>query len=211
LVWFGETRPVSKKKTRLAKEADPVQRANFQKKQKQFDIQKLVFLDEFSVHTGMNRSYARSRVGERAAMTEAFEIDTKWSVISALSLTGVDATLTIEGAIDGEVFQQYVQHFLCQHLRPGNIVVMDNVKFHHNRETIRMIESTGARVVHLPPYSPDFNPIEECISKIKAVLKKERPATQRKLGNSLRRAINRVSPTDILGWFEHCGYSYSRN
>jgi transposase len=209
LVWFRETRPVIKKKTRLAKEADPVQRAKFQRKQKHFDIQKLVFLDEFSVHTGMNRSYARSRVGERAAMTEAFEIDTRWSVISALSLTGVGATLTIEGAIDGEVFQQYVQHFLCQHLRPGNIVVMDNVKFHHNRETIRMIESTGARVVHLPPYSPDFNPIEECLSKIKAVLKKERPATQRKLGNSLRRAINKVSPTDILGWFEHCGYSYS--
>ena len=157
----------------------------------------------------MNRSYARSRVGERAAMTEVFEIDSKWSVISTLSLTGVRATFTIEGAVDGGVFQQYVQHFLCQHLRPDNIVLMDNVKFHHNRETIGMIESTGARVVYLPPYSPDFNPIEECISKIKAVLKKERPDTQRKLGNSLRQAINKVSPTDILGWFEHCGYSYS--
>ena len=211
MVWFGETRPVGKKKTRLAKEADPVQRANFQKKQKHFDIQKLVFLDEFSIHTGMNRSHARSRVGERAVMTEAFEIDTKWSVISALSLTGVGATLTIEGSINGEVFQQYVQHFLHQHLWPGHIVVMDNVKFHHNRETIRVIESTGARVVHLPPYSPDFNPIEECISKIKAIMKKERPVTQRKLGNSLRRAINKVSPIDILGWFEHCCYSYSLN
>jgi transposase len=68
-----------------------------------------------------------------------------------------------------------------------------------------MIENTGARVVYLPPYSPDFNPIEECISKIKAVLKKERPDTQRKLGNSLRRAINKVSPTDILGWSESNG------
>lgn len=142
-------------------------------------------------------------------MTEAFNIDTKLSVIGALSLTGVGATLAIEGAVNGEIFQQYVQHFLCPTLRRGNIVVMDNVKFHHNRETIRMIESTGARVVHLPPYSPDFNPIEECISKIKAILRKERPATKRKLGNSLRRAINNVTKTDILGWFEHCGYSYS--
>ena len=211
MVWFGKTQHFVKKKTRLAKEADPVQRANFQKKQKKFDIQKLVFIDEFGVHTGMNRSYARSRVGERATMTESFDIDTKWSVISALSLTGVGATLTIEGAVDGEVFQLYVQRFLCPNLRPGNIVVMDNVKFHHNRETIRMIENTGARVVHLPPYSPDFNPIEECISKIKAILRKERPDTKRKLSTSLRRAINNVTKADILGWFAHCGYSYSLN
>jgi transposase len=142
-------------------------------------------------------------------MTEAFDIDTKLSVIGALSVKGIGATLAIEGAVNGEVFQQYVQRFLCPTLRRGNIVVMDNVKFHHNRETIRMIEKTGARVVYLPPYSPDFNPIEECISKIKALLRKERPATKRKLGNSLRRAISNVTKTDILGWFEHCGYSYS--
>lgn len=144
-------------------------------------------------------------------MTEAFEPDVKLSVISALSLAGVGATLTIEGAIDGQVFEQYVEHFLCRELKPGDVVLMDNVKFHHNQKILSMIKSTGTHVEHLPAYSPDFNPLEECISKIKAVLRKKRPPTKRRLENSLVQAMNNVAKSDIIGWFKHCGYSYSLN
>lgn len=144
-------------------------------------------------------------------MIETFHPDVKLSVISALSLTGVGATLTIEGAVDGQVFEQYVKHLLCRELKPGNIVIMDNIKFHHNQKILAMLKSTGACVEHLPSYSPDFNPIEECISKIKAVLRKKRPPTKRRLENALAQTMNEVTTSDIIGWFRHCGYSSSLN
>ena len=155
----------------------------------------------------MNRSHARAAKGKRAKMKEVFDPKVRLSVISALSLTGVGATLTTEGAIDGQIFGQYVEHFLCRELKPNDIVLMDNVKFHHNQKILDMIRSTGAEVEHLPAYSPDFNPLEECISKIKAVLRKKRSPTKRKLENALAKAMNDVTKSDISGWFRHSGFS----
>lgn len=144
-------------------------------------------------------------------MKEVFNPKVKLSVVSALSLAGVGATLTIEGAIGGQVFEQYVEHFLCRELNPNDIVIMDNVKFHHNEKILAIINSTGARVEHLPAYSPDLNPLEECISKIKALLRRKRPPTKRRLENALAKAMNEVTKSDIIGWFRHCGFSYSLN
>ena len=144
-------------------------------------------------------------------MSEAFNPVVKLSVISALSLAGVGATLTIEGSVDGQVFAQYIEHFLCRELKTGDIVIMDNVKFHHNQKILARLRNLGIHVEHLPAYSPDFNPLEECISKIKAALRKKRPPTKRKLENALKQAINEVTTSDILGWFRHCGYSSSLN
>lgn len=119
--------------------------------------------------------------------------------------------MTIEGAVNGEVFDLYVEHFLAPALRAGDIVLLDNVKFHYSAGAVSLIEAAGARVEYLPAYSPDFDPIEECISKIKAILRKLKARTQRKLGNALRYAIAQVTPDDIRGWFRHCGYTYSLN
>lgn len=154
----------------------------------------------------MTRSHARAPMGARARVIEVFNRGTNISVISALGLHGVLAPMTIEGTFNSEVFDMYVAQMLVPCLRPGNIVVLDNVKFHYSPGAIELIEAAGASVLHIPAYSPDFNPIEECISKIKEVLRSVKARTQRKLSNALAKAMTLVSIDDIRGWFEHCGY-----
>jgi transposase len=171
--------------------------------------ERLVFIDEFAVNTAMTRTHARAPRGERAEVSEPRHHGPNTSVLSALSLCGVSAMMTIEGAVDTQVFDLYVEHFLVPELIEGDIVVLDNVKFHHSQRAISLIEAAGARVEHLPAYSPDFNPIEECISKIKAILRSLKARTKRKLNNALAKAIKMVSIEDICGWFAHCGYVFS--
>ncbi len=143
----------------------------------------------------------------RAEAVETFNTGSNFSVISAMGLNGVYESLMIEGAIDGEVFQQYVAQSLVQELRPGDIVIMDNVPFHYNSKAIRLIEATGARVMYLPAYSPDFNPIENCISKLKTFLRGAKACTERKLQKALAKALELITIKDIYGWFNHCGYT----
>lgn len=172
-------------------------------------VERLVFIDEFAIHPAMTRTHARAPRGERAVVSEPGHHGPNTSVISALSLTGVSAMMTIEGAVDGQVFDLYVEHILVPELLAGDIVLLDNVKFHYSPRAISLIEAAGARVEHLPAYSPDFNPIEECISKIKAILRSLKARTKRKLGNALAKAAQMVSLDDICGWFAHCGYVFS--
>lgn len=200
----------SKKKTSFAEEARSKERETFQKEQLTFDAEILICLDEFAVHTGMRRRNARAPQGERAKVTEPFRQEVKLSVISALSLKGVGATMTIEGSVNGEVVHQYVQHFLLPELKPGNIVLLDNVRFHHKAETIQLLQAAGVKVKHLPAYSPDFNPEENCISKIKTDMRAQKPDTKRKLDNALARSINKVTAKDIHGWYRHCSYTCPR-
>ena len=170
-------------------------------------VRRLWFVDKFGVHLAMSRANARAPRGERAVVVEPFETGGNISVIGALTLDGVRATMMIEGAIDGEVLELYVRHFLAPQLRPGDIVIWDNVPTHKSAGFLALIEATGARVEPLPPYSPDFNPKEECIYKVKAELKRVKANTKRKLKNTLRRAYAKVTLMDIRGWFRHCGYS----
>lgn len=155
----------------------------------------------------MSRASARAPRGERAVVVEPFETGGNISVIGALTLDGVRAPMMIDGPIDGQVLELYVRHFLAPQLEPGDIVIWDNVPTHKCRNVLALIEATGARVEPLPAYSPDFNPKEECISKLKAELKRVKANTKRKLLNALKRAYAKVTLTDIRGWFQHCGYS----
>lgn len=172
-------------------------------------VEDLIFLDEFGINLAMTRTHARAPVGERVNVTEPFHHGSNISVISAIGVHGVCAPLTIEGAVNSEVFGLYVEHLLVPCLRPGNLVLLDNVKFHYSPRAIELIEAAGARVLHLPAYSPDFNPIEECISKIKETLRSFKARTKRKLSNALAKALALVTQSDIRGWFEHCGYLFS--
>ena len=172
-------------------------------------VERLVFIDEFAINLAMSRTHARAPRGERAEVSEPGHHGPNTSVISALSLSGVGATMTIEGAVDTQVFDLYVEHFLIPDLIEGDIVLLDNVKFHHSQRAIELIKAAGAKVMHLPAYSPDFNPIEECISKIKSILRSLKARTKRKLHNALAKAMKMVSIDDICGWFAHCGYTYS--
>lgn len=170
-------------------------------------VARLWFLDEFGVHLAMSRAQARAPRGERAVVVERFQTGGNISVIGALTLDGVRAPMMIAGAIDGEVLELYVRHFLAPQLRAGDIVIWDNVPTHKSAHVLALIKATGASVEPLPAYSPDFNPKEECISKVKAELKRVKADTKRKLKNALRRAYAKVTLTDIRGWFQHCGYS----
>ncbi len=157
----------------------------------------------------MTRSHARAPIGQRAVVREVFNPGPKLSVISALSLAGIEAPLMIEGAFDSETFAVYVEQLLLPCLRKGAILVLDNIKFHYSPKALALIGAAGVEVLYLPAYSPDFNPIEECIAKIKAALRRGKARTQRKLYNALAKAIALVTENDILGWFKHCGYVFS--
>ncbi len=128
-------------------------------------------------------------------------------MISALTLEGVRAPLMIEGAMDGEALELYVRQFLVPQLRAGDMVIWDNVPTHKNARVLNLIAATGARVEPWPAYSPDLNPKEECISKLKAELRRVKAETKRKLRNALQRAYAKVTLQDIRGWFRHCGYA----
>jgi transposase len=172
-------------------------------------MEDLIFLDEFGINLAMTRTHARAPLGERVYVTEPFHHGSNISVISALGLHGVCAPMTIEGAVNSEVFELYVKHLLVPCLRPGHLVLLDNVKFHYAPKAIELLEAAGASVLHIPAYSPDFNPIEGCISKLKTALRSFKARTKRKLTNALAKALALITQDDIRGWFEHSGYVFS--
>lgn len=154
----------------------------------------------------MTRDYARAPCGQRARGYVPRNRGTVTTMIGALGLEGVRAMMTVEGATDGEVFEAFVHHLLVPKLKPGDVVVLDNVGAHKPESALERIRATGARVMFLPPYSPDLNPIEHCWSKIKALLKKFEALTLATLDAAIARAVELVTPQDALGWFTHCGY-----
>jgi transposase len=116
--------------------------------------------------------------------------------------------MTIEGATDTEVFRTYVAKVLVPTLRPGDVVVMDNLAPHKSEPTLELITRAGAKVLFLPAYSPDLNPIEKMWSKIKALLRTAEARTTDELNTAIGAALAQVTPQDALGWFASCGYSF---
>ena len=129
-------------------------------------------------------------------------------MIGSLRLNGSVECMSIEGATDTEVFRAYVCQVLCPTLRPGDVVVMDNLSPHKSDPTLALIAQTGARVLFLPAYSPDLNPIEKMWSKIKAILRALEARTQEALDQAIAAALEAVTPQDAMNWFTACGYSF---
>jgi transposase len=155
----------------------------------------------------MTREYARGLVGERVPGYVPRNRGTVTTMLGAMGIDGVIAMMTVEGATDAEVFEAFVTHLLVPKLKPGNIVVLDNVGAHKPEGALARIRAAGARVIFLPPYSPDLNPIELCWSKMKAFLRKFEALTVAALDAAIARAAELVTPSDARGWFTHCGYS----
>lgn len=128
-------------------------------------------------------------------------------MLSSVRLDGTTACMTIEGATDTAVFQAYVRAILVPTLRPGDLVVMDNLGPHKNAQTIELIEQAGASVRFLPAYSPDLNPIEMMWSKVKTLLRSAEARTADQLQAAIAYALSCVTPTDVAHWFAACGYS----
>jgi transposase len=155
----------------------------------------------------MTREHAWAPVGERVSGHVPRNRGTVLTVIGALTLNGVAALMTHVGGTSGEVFMHFVQEHLLPVLRPGDLVVMDNLGAHHCTGVRAAIQAAGADVLYLPPYSPDLNPIELCWSKVKAQLKRASARTIATLKEAIQAAAEAVTPRDAEGWFLYCGYS----
>ena len=128
-------------------------------------------------------------------------------MIASVRLDGSSACMTIAGATDTLVFREYVRHVLCPSLRPGDVVVMDNLRPHKSAETLALIEAAGASVRFLPAYSPDLNPIEKMWSKVKASLRSAEARSLPALEAAITAALQSVTSQDAEGWFHSCGYT----
>lgn len=167
----------------------------------------LVFLDESGANLGMTSDYARVEGGERAKMPKPFDTGEPFSIIGAVSLTGIVAMMYVASAVNGNIFKAYIEQLLIPKLRRGQFLILDNVSFHKSKELIELIERTGAKVVFLPPYSPDLSPIEKMWSKIKEILKRKKARSKAEFHNALLEAITSVNDEDFEEWYESCGYS----
>jgi transposase len=183
-----------------------LKRCLWRKAQPIMNLEKLVFIDESGAKTNMTRLYGRAKAGQRVVDNVPAGHWCTTTMISSVRLDGSTACMVVDGATNKEVFQSYVQHILLPTLKTGNIVVMDNLPAHKNKKIKDLIESVGADVWFLPPYSPDLNPIEKMWSKIKAILRVLKARTEKALINAIAKALEAVTAGDAKGWFESCGY-----
>lgn len=163
------------------------------------------FVDECGVNLAMTRLYGRAPRGDRAVGSAPVNYGSNITMLGALGISGLDALMTIDGATDGEVFRVYVERILCPTLRVGDIVVMDNLGAHKVAGICEAIEACGARLIYLPPYSPDLNPIEKCWSKIETALRAVGART-RWLERAINQVLSTITESDALAWVAHCGY-----
>ncbi len=154
----------------------------------------------------MTRRYGRAPRGKRLVASVPHGHWKTSTFVAALRCTGLTAPCVLDGAINGETFLAYVDQFLCPTLSPGDVVIMDNLSSHKIAGVEAAIAACGARIVYLPPYSPDFNPIEQVFAKLKAFLRKAAERTVETLWNRIGVAINTVTPSECRNFFQHAGY-----
>lgn len=155
----------------------------------------------------MTRTHGRAAKGRRLVAAVPHGHWKTTTFVAALRSTGMTAPMAIDGAMNGDLFCAYVHQVLAPELRPNEIVVMDNLSSHKRVEVREAIEAVGARLVYLPPYSPDFNPIENAFAKLKSMLRSAAKRTIDELWSFFGHALDAFSPGECLNYFRHCGYS----
>ena len=170
--------------------------------------EKLIFLDESGVTTQMTRGYARASGGRRGHEATPGGHWKILTILSALSLGGLLATMTIEEATDGDIFLAYVEQVLGPKLQPGDVVVMDNLSAHKVAGVEELIQAAGAELLYLPPYSPDLNPIEKAWAKLKQLLRSAKARTAEALDQAIAELLPQITPQNAQAWFRHSGINY---
>jgi transposase len=168
---------------------------------------RLVFLDESGASTQMTRRHGRSPVGQRLVCPVPQGHYQTTTMIAAMRLTGPQAPWLFEGPMDGELFLAWVNQGLVPVLQSGDVVILDNLSTHKVAGVQAAIETAGARLEYLPPYSPDFNPIENLWSKVKQGMKSRNPRTARQMRKAAGAAFETITPADCHGFFLHAGYA----
>jgi transposase len=201
------------KKTLIAEEQDrpdvAEKREQWQFTQQEIDPDRLIFIDETWAKTNMTRTYGRSKVGERVSQKGP---NGRWQTttfVGAMRAAGFIAPLTIDGPVNGELFLAWVEQHLVPQLKPGDIVVMDNLSSHKVRGVREAIEQAGAELRYLPPYSPDFNLIELAFSKLKKLLRDGAKRTADQLWKLCGTILDEFTKVECRNYFKHCGYRYT--
>jgi transposase len=208
-----ETRLAAQKKTLRASQgtSERVQllRAEYWAQVTGIDLNDLVFLDEMGVLLGLMRTHARAAPGERAYDFKPFYRGSKVSVVGAISVSKVLAVMTLDDSMDAAAFKVYVSECLVPQLWKGAVVVMDNLPAHKVEAIAPLIETAGAKVLYMSPYSPEFNPIEHWWSQLKAFLRQFSPTTSQRVDTLIKTAMNLMNPNHLRNWFAHCCYCTS--
>jgi transposase len=171
------------------------------------DPDRLVFIDETWASTNMARRHGRCPRGERLKVGIPHGHWKTTTFVAGITLAGIIAPWVLDGPINRDAFETYVEKVLIPELKPGAIVVMDNLSSHKGPRVRQMIEAAGASLLYLPPYSPDFNPIENAFAKLKALLRKAAERTIDGLWSAIGRSINRFTPTECRNYFIAAGYA----
>jgi len=166
---------------------------------------RLVFVDEMGSNTSLHELYAYPPRGERAYFSVARNRGKNTTLLSSMTFCGMGPSMVVEGGTNGAVFEGYLREMLVPALGEGDVVVMDNLSVHKSESVRELIEGAGAHLLYLPPYSPDFNPIEEAFSKIKNLVRKAGAHVHEALVVAIGEAICEVSEEDAKAFFEHCG------
>lgn len=164
-------------------------------------------MDETSTRLNFTRLYGRAVPGQRVVESVPANYGSNYTLLAAIGLDGVHAPWLLEGALDGDAFRVYVKEVLAPTLQAGDILVLDNVATHKVSGIAAAVAARGARVEFLSPYSPDFNPIERCWSKIKTYLRKAKARTYEALVQAVQEALATITEEDLRAWVEFCGYA----
>jgi transposase len=170
------------------------------------DPGRLVFVDEMGTHTSLAPIYAYAPVGERAFFKIPRNRGKNTTLLTSTTTGGMGPSMAVEGATTSRVFETYVERLLAPALKPGQVVVMDNLGAHRPKRVRELIEAMGCELIYLPSYSPDLNPIEQALSKIKHILGNIGARTKEALVEAMGRALAAVSTQDVRGFFVNCGY-----
>lgn len=173
------------------------------------DASQFVFLDESSANVTLTPRYARAPHHERAPGHAPRNYDRNMTLVAALTPAGIQAPMTLPGAMNSDAFAAYVQQGLVPTLTPGQIVICDNLSVHKRADIRALIEEAGCAFIFLPAYSPDFNPIEQAFSKLKTALRRAQARTQEALEAAIAAALATITASDAQHWFHHAGYDLS--
>jgi transposase len=169
-------------------------------------VERLVFVDEMGANVSLSPLYAWSRRGERAHAKAPRNWGKNITLLASITHRGLGPCLAVEGPTTREVFETYLERVLAPALRPGQVVVLDNLSSHKGGRVKEIVEGAGCELLYLPPYSPDFNPIEQTFSKVKGLMRKAEARTREALVEAMGRALEAVTVREVQAFFAHCGY-----
>ena len=170
------------------------------------DPARFKFVDETGLHLAFARRYGRAKGGQRVGQGVPLRVGTPVTLVGALTVNGLEAVMSLDGALNAASFAAYLAQVLGPTLVPGDVVVLDNLPVHKVAGMAELVEARGARLLFLPPYSPDFAPIEQAWSKLKTALRTAQARTRQALDRALDQAVAWITGQDAQNWFDHCGY-----